>query len=833
MLPYFCPQTNARGEFTEKIDRANEELIHKLLDHYEDGKLDMETARNILEPFQELHIANYDTQDGNGQRIQETMGEDSRNNINRAVNEDPSSRRYDGDDMERQRNTEEYDNFEEYGRNTQTLNDRTQQQNQNMEEDDINEDSNTRRYNSDDMERHQNTQTFNNAKDQHQNQHNIEDDNINEDTRRYNSEDVEKQRNTEEYDNNMESQQTTEEYEGTVENFERERRTVNHNRQTRQNMENNRAHDDEIDRLEENHGQPATQIKTGEFNVAKKSLQYSENMRNGRQTERNAEYYGINERGLRGKIEENSGNQHARQSNTEKFNGYVGKTQQNTEEIINQSQGNTKHDQDDNTSPVLELPEEIYGNKHDSQIHKGNSEKFHDFAQESQKRSEDISSENKENRDTVTDGVQLNSEESSFDDHERNIQDKDQGHNSGIQSQIEAHSRKYDSFRSDSECDIGKTNDNINENYAHQNGNQYATGRTQRDNVVHEEASLINAMVEKVTHGTDAMDYAYQNGNQYATGPPQTDNIVIEETSLMNDNMEKITGSTDGTTRKNVGFSNESHETRPSFLHESNMNQQNPNNLGVTSNMNEKTEASVKNSRQPTNFSHADKIKDILVQHAKGFDINSNKLDILHKTNNCHKKTEQSSSYENGTGKISDEIEVMEDPTDKVSDRCLPLVKADNETLLAEIEATHFNPLDYSKSSHARNTESRSHKPIKGDGLGDPERRHRRIDNFPNELTDSTDKFHSSSSDCNGNFNSNGSIKSKYSSSQSCSKENTSAVISSNYQRSYAEKSTINASNKYQSSYSSDSSATSLGQTDGPKMKRTKFMPKHRLVFRN
>ncbi|XP_026676548.1 mutS protein homolog 4 [Diaphorina citri] len=46
-------QTDLDRELTEKADNTNEELIVKLLDHYENGTLNIDTVRTILGPFQE------------------------------------------------------------------------------------------------------------------------------------------------------------------------------------------------------------------------------------------------------------------------------------------------------------------------------------------------------------------------------------------------------------------------------------------------------------------------------------------------------------------------------------------------------------------------------------------------------------------------------------------------------------------------------------------------------------------------------------------------------------------------------------------------------------
>ncbi|KAI5718983.1 hypothetical protein M8J76_003267 [Diaphorina citri] len=132
-------QTDLDRELTEKADNTNEELIVKLLDHYENGTLNIDTVRTILGPFQEH--ANVQSLEDFEDRDASELGQDNGNSeerIQRNIEFDSNSGTR--DDEQDDENSKKMQRNREYNTNSGERNEEYQYNSNNVECNDTNGD---------------------------------------------------------------------------------------------------------------------------------------------------------------------------------------------------------------------------------------------------------------------------------------------------------------------------------------------------------------------------------------------------------------------------------------------------------------------------------------------------------------------------------------------------------------------------------------------------------------------------------------------------------------------------------------------------------------------
>ncbi|KAI5720697.1 hypothetical protein M8J77_010482 [Diaphorina citri] len=133
-------QTDLDRELTEKADNTNEELIVKLLDHYENGTLNIDTVKTILGPFQEhANVQSLeDFEDRDASELRRNDG-NSEERIQRNIEFDSNSGTRD-DEQDDENSKEKMQRNREYNTNSGERNEEYQYNSNNVECNDTNGD---------------------------------------------------------------------------------------------------------------------------------------------------------------------------------------------------------------------------------------------------------------------------------------------------------------------------------------------------------------------------------------------------------------------------------------------------------------------------------------------------------------------------------------------------------------------------------------------------------------------------------------------------------------------------------------------------------------------
>lgn len=647
----------------------------------------------------------------------------------------------------------------------------------------------------------------------------------------------------------------------------RENDEMVHDNQSVQSQGNGAEHNVNIGEIEENTEEyasngPESQPNTEEINENLQEIQGNTREFNDHLSERNGEEYEANDE-VEANTEEYDGNEHEGQTRTEENNRYVQERQQYTQGFNDhQNQGNSEHyNANDDDS------EENLGEDHDNNHEETTSrEEYDGYVQDSQKNTADIYNDSEENRDSSekckSNLLQPKTMECSDGEYETHIDDqlnsngKTKAEDTGVRN------------NPDGVCDIGKSNENlngnesenketdktyINENHAYENGNQYNTETNQCDNFAIGKTSIPKPTIPKKLQETQVTDSAHATTNadsdvRRSTASVDTSSCfpTHESNKKQNLNYNEVTNNSTGNTEIITT------QSRLTNCHEENLESTNSISNDTDDAMNKKYTDLNFNSigvpETPVNITHNTihmENEEKNVKHTDGLDVCNNKYNSKDKTND--NKMDQYSNYKNN-GDSNANIKHSKEKTKISHEKYLSPFISDSQTLQNETNITarlHSNSIDYSKLSHQNGSESRTYKDRYGAWSDNSEGYNtvnpkelestKEIDNHfskvdPKEI-ESTKKVDNHFSKLDPKeLESTKKIDDHFNSSELTSHGSINSKDSSSIQSSFKKNACTANAGKYQSSYNSDSDTS--GVSDGPRPKKTKFMPKHRLVFR-